>query len=84
MPNGLIKATLTLESIFCIKRINHYMFVALNQHATLIGGAQNHKIRETLHKINHTVDTHDFEDNGPPEWYLECEALGHSFSIGKD
>ncbi|MBE9913082.1 aminoglycoside phosphotransferase family protein [Paenibacillus donghaensis] len=60
------------------------LFVALNQHATLIGGAQNHKIRETLHKIKHTVDTHDFEDNGPPEWYLECEALGHSFSIGKD
>ncbi|OZB96246.1 phosphotransferase family protein [Paenibacillus sp. XY044] len=38
------------------------LFVALNQHATLIGGAQNDRVQETMEKIERTIDTHDFRN----------------------
>ncbi|WP_145946830.1 phosphotransferase family protein [Paenibacillus sp. Y412MC10] len=45
------------------------LFVALNQHATLIGGIQHDRVQETLKKIERTIDTHDFQNGGPPAWY---------------
>lgn len=50
------------------------LFVALNQHATLIGGYQGRKTGEMLEKIRSTIETHDFACGGPPKWFLESES----------
>ncbi len=53
----------------------HYnLYVALNQHATLIGGLQHHAPSYVLDKIRHTIETHDFAGQGPPAWYAKTGA----------
>ncbi|NOU93634.1 phosphotransferase [Paenibacillus sp. LMG 31456] len=55
--------------------MKYNLFVALNQHATLIGGYENNKIAEALNKIELTITTHDFSNGGPPKWFLESENI---------
>ncbi|SFM53478.1 Phosphotransferase enzyme family protein [Paenibacillus sp. 1_12] len=55
--------------------LKYNFFVALNQHATLIGGFQNHQTKETLDKIKLTIETHDFSNGGPPKWFLESKTV---------
>ncbi|WP_051621087.1 aminoglycoside phosphotransferase family protein [Paenibacillus sp. UNC451MF] len=54
--------------------LKYHLFVALNQHATLIGGFQNHRFKDTLLKISQTIDSHDFAGCGPPKWFLESSS----------
>ncbi|MEC0240373.1 aminoglycoside phosphotransferase family protein [Paenibacillus dokdonensis] len=55
--------------------LKYNLFVALNQHATLIGGFQNHRTKEVLDKIEQIIETHDFSHGGPPAWYQEDKTV---------
>lgn len=47
------------------------LFVALNQHATLLGSSSNGKVQQALEKIESTIEGHDFAGGGPPIWFRE-------------
>ncbi|CAG7644536.1 aminoglycoside phosphotransferase family protein [Paenibacillus allorhizosphaerae] len=50
--------------------LKYHLFVALNQHATLIGGYQSQRVEETQEKIQRTIQSHNFADGGPPSWFI--------------
>jgi hypothetical protein len=57
------------------------LFVALNFHASIIGGHsynQLDKVRERQIKI---YNTHDFKTHGVPEWYLLKGDIDESCNI---
>lgn len=47
------------------------LFVAMNQHATLLGGLNHYSLEQILHKIHQTIRSHDFAGEGPPLWYRD-------------
>ncbi len=53
--------------------MKYHLFVALNQHATLIGGFQSQRVKETIHKISQTIESHDFIECGAPKWFVEVK-----------
>ncbi|MBP1989908.1 aminoglycoside phosphotransferase family protein [Paenibacillus eucommiae] len=45
------------------------LFVALNQHASQIAGAAANNLQAVEERTRFIVETHDFANNGAPEWY---------------
>lgn len=47
------------------------LFVALNQHASQIGGYLMGNLEYVKERTKHIIDTHDFITNKPPKWFTE-------------
>ncbi|NGP45143.1 aminoglycoside phosphotransferase family protein [Bacillaceae bacterium SIJ1] len=47
------------------------LFVALNQHASQLGGAHANHLTFVQERTRHIIDTHDFIHHGMPQWYKE-------------
>ncbi|GIP37149.1 aminoglycoside phosphotransferase [Paenibacillus sp. J31TS4] len=47
------------------------LFVALNQHASQLGGHAAGRLEEVRERTRQIVETHDWTYNGPPEWYRD-------------
>ncbi|GAB2565407.1 aminoglycoside phosphotransferase family protein [Gracilibacillus alcaliphilus] len=47
------------------------LFVALNQHASQIGGYLMGNLTYVQERTRHILETHDFTHNQPPEWFKE-------------
>ena len=47
------------------------LFVALNFHASIIGGHHQNNLEKVRERQKNIFDTHDFVTHGAPEWYVE-------------
>ncbi|MBM7585658.1 aminoglycoside phosphotransferase (APT) family kinase protein [Bacillus pakistanensis] len=48
------------------------LFVALNQHASQIGGYSMGNLKYVQERTRYIIETHDFLNNKPPEWFDNC------------
>lgn len=49
------------------------LFVALNLHASQIGGYTMGNLKYVQKRTRHMIETHDFINNGVPEWFNNCK-----------
>ncbi len=49
------------------------LFVALNLHASQIGGHVMGNLKYVQERTRGIIETHDFINNKPPEWFEECK-----------
>lgn len=47
------------------------LFVALNQHASQLGGYASNTLEEVRERTRYIVETHDFRNHGAPEWFRD-------------
>ncbi|MBE1442602.1 aminoglycoside phosphotransferase family protein [Paenibacillus sp. OAS669] len=45
------------------------LFVALNQHASLLGGVHSNNLAYVQERTRSIIETHDFNNNGAPDWF---------------
>lgn len=48
------------------------LFVALNQHANQISGYLRGNLKDVQERTRYIIETHDFNNNNPPEWFVRC------------
>jgi aminoglycoside phosphotransferase (APT) family kinase protein len=48
------------------------LFVALNQHASQLGGAASNNLQYVRERTRYILETHDFRNNGAPDWFNNC------------
>ncbi|SHE15111.1 Phosphotransferase enzyme family [Chlamydia abortus] len=48
------------------------LFVALNQHASQLGGVISNNLAYVQERTRSIIETHDFHNNGAPDWYTRC------------
>jgi aminoglycoside phosphotransferase (APT) family kinase protein len=65
---------------YCNNRIpdsfwqKYNLFVALNQHASQIGGVASNNLQYVQERTRYIIESHDFRNNGAPDWFKDCQV----------